>query len=693
MMSQVTLDQAMQIAMEHHHAGRLQQAEQIYRQILEHSPDHAPAHHNLAVALTEVGQLDEAIAACRRAVDIAPGSPEIHCALGNALAANGQSDEAIAAYRQAISLRPNYAQAHCNLGNLLGGKGQFDEALAAHRRAVTADPQMPEAHYNLGNILRKVGRLDEAVSSYRQAISLRPGYAKAHNNLGLTLEDKGCQDDAIAAYRQAISLNPNWPELYLNLGNALKNQGLVDEVMAAYHQALALRPDYAEAYCNVGNVLKDAGELDRALASYRHAMSLAPESSEFHSNAVYTVCFHPDFNSQQILREAENWAHRHADALAAEIRPHDNDPAPDRRIRIGYVSPYFSGHVVGRNVLPILENHDRKRFQVHCFSSVKAADAMTAQFRQIADRWYDAVTMSDRDLADLVRRERIDILVDLNLHMAGSRLLTFARKPAPVQVTWSGYPGTTGLSAIDYRLTDPFLDPPRLGDEFYTEKSIRLPNSFWCYRPTADTPDVNPLPALSNGFLTFGCLNNFCKVTGPALGLWAQVLQSVARSRMIIRCPIGSPRRQVLRRFEERGINPDRIDFVNLLHLPEYLRRYQQMDIAFDPIPYTGHSTSLDAFWMGVPVVTLAGETVASRGGVSIASNLGLVELIAKTGRGYVEIAAGLSGDMAGLAKLRATLRERMRRSPLMDERRFTLDIERAYQEMWRTWCEKKGER
>ena len=248
-------------------------------------------------------------------------------------------------------------------------------------------------------------------------------------------------------------------------------------------------------------------------------------------------------------------------------------------------------------------------------------------------------------------------------------------------------------AGIDYRLSDPYLDPPDTDESVYSEKTIRLPHSFWCYRPTADTPDVNPLPALSNGFVTFGCLNNFCKVTAPALDLWASVLQSVADARMVIRCPIGSPRRQVLRRFEERGINPDRIDFVNLLHLPEYLRRYQQMDIAFDPIPYTGHSTSLDAFWMGVPVVTLAGETVASRGGVSIASNLGLVELIAKTGRGYVEIAAGLAGDLSGLAKLRATLRERMRGSPLMDERRFTLDIERAYQEMWRTWCEKKGER
>ena len=329
--------------------------------------------------------------------------------------------------------------------------------------------------------------------------------------------------------------------------------------------------------------------------------------------------------------------------------------------------------------------------EVFCYSNLNRDDAITPRFKECADQWRDVWRSVDGQLVDQIRQDRIDILVDLSVHTTGNRLKAFAHKPAPVQATFAGYPGSTGMDAMDYRLTDPYLDPPESSDEFYSETSLRLPSSFWCYDPLFSDVAVNPPPAQRRGFITFGCLCNYSKVNAEVVGLWMEILKRVDRSRLMILCPEGSHRTALLKSFEKDGIAPDRIELVGPRARQEYIQLYHQIDLGLDTLPYNGHSTSLDSYWMGVPVVTLVGKTVVGRAGVSQLTNLGLTELIADTSQKYIEIAVRLARDLSRLTKLRRTLRDRMRASPLMDAIGFARGIEGAYRQMWRAWCATGG--
>jgi protein O-GlcNAc transferase len=669
--------------------GQFDDAIAAYRQAIALRPNYAEAHNNLGNALSDSGRADEAIAAYLQAINLNPQLPEARNNLGNVLRDKGQGDDAIAAYRHAIALRPAYAEAHSNLGNALKDKGQLDEAIEACQRAITLRPAYAEAHLNLGNALRDQGLLDAAIDAFRKAIALRPGYAEAYGNLGNALKEKGQLDEAIAACRQAIALNPNLPEAHTNLGNALKDQGQLDEAIASYRQAIALRPGYSEAHSNLGNTLRDNGQFDEAIAAYHQAIALRPDSAQTHSNLAYTLHFHPDCDAKSIAEELARWNCQYAEPLRSSIQVHDNDRDPGRRLRIGYVSPDFRDHVVGRNLLPLFRRHDRSQFEITCYSQTLCPDAVTGEFQQNADRWRSIVGVGDEQAAEQIRRDRIDILIDLTLHMSQNRLLVFARKPAPVQATFAGYPGSTGLTAIDYRLSDPYLDPIGMDESIYTERTIRLPHSFWCYDPL-DCRDiqVSPLPALTSGGVTFGCLNNFCKINDAVLSLWAKVLRQVKNSRLLLLAPMGSHRSRTLERFRLEGIDPGRVEFVSVQSREKYLQTYHRIDIGLDTFPYNGHTTSLDSFWMGVPVITFVGNTAVSRAGWCQLSNLGLAELARDTPEQFVRLAADLANDLPRLSQLRSTLRQRMEQSPLMDAPAFARDIETAYRQMWRAWCE-----
>lgn len=651
-----SLVQMLQSAVQHHQAGRLPQAEALYRQVLRDQPDCADALHMLGVLSLQVRRYDAGVDLIRRAIAVKPDIPETYSNLGYALNNHGLFDQAVAAHRQAIALSPAYPEAHFNLGVALANLGRFDEAAAAHRQAISLRPNYAEAHYNLGNALRNLGRMDEAIAPYRLAIALKPDFPDAHTNLGNALNAAGRPDEAIAAYRQALALKPNFPEAHANLGNALNSAGLLDEAIAAYRQALALNPGLAGA----------------------------------HSTLAYATLFHPACDARSIAEELRRWNHRHAEPLRQFLAPHPNSPLPDRRLRVGYVSPDFRDHVVGRNVLPIFMHHDRSQFEVFCYAGVARPDPMTEEFRRRADVFRAVSRMPHEALAAQIRADAIDVLVDLTLHMEGNRLLVFARKPAPVQVTFAGYPGSTGLDDIDYRLSDPYLDPPGADESLYSERIVRLPDSFWCYDPLEERDTtVNPLPARDNGVVTLGCLNNFHKVNPDLLALWAQVLRQVDGSRLLLLAPVGAARQRTLERLGQERIAPGRIEFVAQLSRRDYLRQYHRIDLGLDTFPYNGHTTSLDSFWMGVPVVTQVGRTVVGRAGWSQLSNLGLPELAGHTPEEFVRIAVDLARDWPRLTELRAALRRRMESSPLMDGVRFARHVEVAYRQMWRTWCAK----
>ena len=548
-----------------------------------------------------------------------------------------------------------------------------------------------DQQFELGVSHHQAGRLFEAEHAYRQILTQQPDHSETLRMLAILASQLGRRDAAMELMQRVVQLKPDWANAHYDLGITLHRNNQPIEAIAAARQAIRLKPDFAEAYSVLGAALLRIGQLDEAVACYRRAIELRPDFVVAHSGLIYALHFHPDFDAEKISLELRRWNQAHAEPLKKQIQPCGNTREPDRRLRIGYVPPHFSGHVVGRCLLPLFREHEHEQFEIVCYSNSFKVNGMTQDFQEQSDLWRNIASLSDWQTAELIRSDRVDILVDLTLHMPANRLGVFALKPAPVQVTYLGYCSSTGLETMDYRLSDVHLDPPDSDLSVYSEQTIRLPETYWCYNPGGPAPEPSPAPALAAGYITFGCLNNFAKVS-PALDLWAEILISVPRSRLILHSDPGMHLDALHDRFARKGISPDRLEFQGKYPWPKYIQSYDRIDIALDPFPWGGGITTFDALWMGVPVVSLVGRTAVGRGGTSILRNLGLPELIARTPEQYVKIATNLARDMPRLAELRRTLRARMKASPLMDAPRFARNVEAAYRQMWRNWCESVGQ-
>jgi len=711
-------------AVRHQRAGRFQQAEAIYRRILAEDPGDPDALHllgflahqlgrheaavdyiaraiarnpsaacyhvNLGNALQALARFEEAAACYREALHRQPDSAEAANNLGNALAGLGRSQEAMASFLEAIRLRPDWSLAYSNLGNVLKAQGRLEEAQACYQEALRLEPASAEAHNNLGVTLQQLGRLEEALACYREALRLKPDYADAHYNLGNGFKDQGQLEEAAASYQRAIAIRRDYAEAHNNLGFVLKEQGRLEESIASYRQALRFRPRYAEAFNNLGNALYEQGQLEEAVRSYREALALKPDFAMAHSNLLFVLHYELAGGPEALFAEHLRWAAQQAPATTVRL-PHPGERAPERRLRIGYVSPDFRAHSVAYFIEPILEAHDRRGFEVFCYSDVSRPDGVTARLQSLADGWRSTFGMTSAQVEDQVRQDRIDILVDLAGHTGGNRLLVFARKPAPVQVTYLGYPDTTGLRAIDYRITDEWADPPGQTERLHTEELVRLPRGFLCYRPPRDAPEIAPLPALGTGAVTFGSFNNLAKMTPEVIGLWSAILREVPGARLILKSKAlgdAGAQERLRETFRQNGVAAQRIVLWGVIPGHRgHLEAYQQIDIALDSYPYHGTTTTCEALWMGVPVIVLAGGAHVSRVGVSLLSAVGLAEFIADCPERYLELAAGTAGDLDRLRRLRAQLRDRMTGSPLTGVTGFTKSIEDAYRRMWRRWC------
>ncbi len=565
--------------------------------------------------------------------------------------------------------------------------GRLAEAAQVYREILIREPQQADAWHLLGVVAHQLGNHHEAAEQIGRALALKPGRADFHCNLGAVQQALAEPASAMASYTRALELEPGYAMAHNNLGNVHKDQGRLDAAVACYQRALELQPRLSLAHNNLAVALTGRGELEAAIAAYRRALDLEPDFVEAHCNLLYTLNFSPEYDARRLYEEHCLWAQQHAEPLTKCIIPHTRDRAHDRPLRIGYVSPDFRLHPVGLFMLPLLACHDRRDFQIYCYASVAHPDELTERCRDHTHMWRNVLHQTDEQVTQLIREDQIDILVDLTMHMPGNRLLVFARKPAPIQVTYLAYCGTTGLGAIDFRLTDPYLDPPDRDDRFYAEESIRLPETYWCYPDRGEHPAVGPLPAAKAGHVTFGCLNNFCKVTAPAVDTWARLLALLPESRLVLHASAGTHRARMRDAFESRGVSADRLEFTGYLPTARYLREYDRIDIALDPFPLGGGTTTCDALWMGVPVVTLAGESAVGRGGLSILSNIGLADLAARDVDSYVEIAFDLARDEPRLAALRAGLRGMMRNSPLLDAPRFARNVEAVYRRLWERWC------
>lgn len=672
-------------------AGRVEEAGRCYRLAIEADACHAVAYFNLGLLVLAEGRFGEAAARFREAVRLREPFPEACVAYADALEALGRDAEALQWLERAIAQREGYEGALMNAGGLLQKMGRLDEAAATYRRAIAAAPGSPAAHNNLGNVLMSLGRRVEAEASFRQTIALEPGAAVAHSNLANALRDLGRHAEAEASAREAVRLAPDLPEAHYNLGNILQALGRASESVASLRRAIELRPAYREARNSLGNSYKDLGRLDEAEQSFLAALALDPGDRDARSNFLLLLNYTSTHTRAQVHAEHLEWAARHEKPLMPERSPHRNDRDPGRRLRIGYVSGDFRRHSVAYFIEPVLERHDRAAFEVYCYSNVALPDPMTARLLGLADRSRNIFGVTDAGAAKMVREDGIDLLVDLSGHTAGNRLGLFARRPAPVQATYLGYPNTTGLGAIGWRITDVHADPPGDGDEFHSERLARLPGSFLSFQPPAESPGAQAPPSIVNGFVTFGSFNVLPKIGPEVIRAWARLLGRVPRSRLLLKAlGLGDPgsRAQVIEAFGREGVPAGRISVLPIEpSLQAHLARYHDMDVALDPFPYNGTTTTLEALWMGAPVVALAGDRHSGRVGASILANAGLANLVARDAANYVDIAAGLAGDAARLAELRRTMRERLAASPLLDRAGFLRALEGAYRQMWQAWC------
>jgi predicted O-linked N-acetylglucosamine transferase (SPINDLY family) len=539
----------------------------------------------------------------------------------------------------------------------------------------------------------RAGRAAEAETFCRRILAQQPNHPLATHYLGVAACQLGRIDEGLMLMRRASEeLSPDDPTLAYATGTMAGQLGRIDEALASLERAVRLNPRYAEAYNNLGQVLCLARRLPAAIECFRKATAIAPDHLTAANNVVYYSHFDASCDGIAVRREAERWAARFAERLttaakgqAVAARPPDRLRLRGNRLRVGYVSPDLYEHPVGRFMHTLLAHRDRDAFEVVAYSDRHPPDAMTAALRSLCDHWRDTANLDDAALAEQVRRDGIDILVDLSLHMGGNRLLTFARRPAAVQMTYLGYAGTSGMSAMDFRLSDPHLDPPT-NERFYTERTLRLPRSYWCYAspPSCrnELGEVRPRPA--DAPMTFASLNNVLKVSDAAVQAWATILRRVPASRMIIHAQPGDYLRDTIAIFQRQDVDPRRLEFVAMVNLLDYFRTYERVDIALDSFPYAGGTTTCDAMWMGVPVVTLAGEIAVHRGGASLLRNVGLDDLIAKTVDAYIGIAVSLASSRQKLAELRATLRTRMEGSIVMNPLQFTREFESVLQQAWR---------
>jgi len=710
-----------------HRRGYLVEAAQIYREILQHSPRHAVTMNSLGIlcaqqgdgeaalqwlgkavaiesrnssyrvnygkALRNLGRAAEACEILERAASLDPGRAAAYHELGLARSQAGNPEGAEAAFREALSMEPRSWELRNDLGLFLYRQGRNEEAAQALRSALELEPRSVDVLRNLGMVLRAQKRAAEAVEIYRAALALRPKDPATLSNLGNALLDLSDREQAAACFREAVDLSPGYADAYHNWGLLHLRAGQFQLASEKFRAALAIDPRLGESEKGMASALHDLGYLDEAIAAARRAMVLRPQDREVHSQLLFSLLHSPDVGMREIFEEHREWARRHASAIPLPAR-HENPAEPERRLRVGYVSGDFRQHSVAQFLGPVLAERDRDRFEVFCYYNLDFTDETTERLREHADGWRVIASLTDDEVADTVRNDRIDVLVDLSGHTQHNRLLVFARKPAPVQVAWLGYPETTGVGAIDYRISDTTTDPPG-NDAFSAESLLRLPEGFHCYEPPSDAPPVGPAPSPSTGYVTFGSFNSLAKANSKVFEQWQRILAAVPRSRLLIKAQsLANPDTQAacIERLVAEGIPADRLECApGTRTRSEHLAAYHRVDIALDPFPYNGTTTTCEALWMGVPVVTLTGERHAGRVGASLLTQMGMADLVARAPYEYVATAIALASDPSRLSALRASMRERMRASSLMDAKRLTRNLDQAYRSAWRRWCGEAG--
>jgi len=681
-------DAALARAGQLHNAGQLDAAASIYRELLTLQPRHDRALFLLGLVEHQRGDQAAAGALFERLLGFAPEVPEYHLWFARVLHAGGLGDAALVEARRCRQLAPQLDTAILLESQLLREQGHPHPALELLGAAVASAPHSALLHAGLGETYLQLGNFSAAEASLKRALELDARICGAWVNLGMVLDAQQRFETSRLAFDHALRLQPDNPDAHYNLGATLSHNDLLDSALPHARRAVALQPQRGKWQLALAAMLTELGECEEALSLYRRGLALCPDPFE-HSSFLALQQYLPT-ETERCLPEARAWGERYAPTAPTST---DAEPAPARRrrgvgpLRVGYVSGDFRQHSVSYFFEPLVTAHDPRRVEVTCYANSHKRDAVTKRLAKHA-RMYCVADLSDIELAQQIRADGIDVLVDLAGHTLGHRLGVFALESAPVKLSYLGYPGTTGVSAIKWRITDALVDPAPMADARYSERLYRLPRTFCAFLPPTQAPEVGPLPSASSGHITFGSFNKYTKMTEPVLGLWTAVLQSVPQSRLVLQSriftdPLSCER--VRRRFAQRGIEADRLDLLGVMPLAEHLRTYERIDIGLDTHPWNGHTTTCLALHMGVPVLTLAGSAGASRMGVSVLRAAGLKEWVAPDEVTYVQRALRFASDQPALSELRSGLRAQLQCSELCDASSLAANIEDAYFEMLRS--------
>jgi protein O-GlcNAc transferase len=673
-------------ALAHHQAGRLPEAEALYRAILARQPAHGDALHLLGVMAYQTGQHAVAVPMILDALRANPSQPVYYSNLGNAQKALGEFAAARSSYLQALALKPDYAEAHNNLGTLLQAQGELEAALESYRSAIRYKADYVEALNNQGHALSGLGQFDAALALHREALRVKPDAAESFNYLGNALWGRGEISAARDSYSQALAVNPADAQVHNNLGCVYQEMKAFDAAAASFRHAIALRPAYVEAYANLGYTLAHQGQLDEALNCSRVALELDPDCVAAHDNLLFHLNYHVASSPAQYLDNARRYGARvAARAQAYTAWPIDASYRDGQPLRIGLVSGDLRSHPVGYFLESVLSHLDPQCFELFAYVTHPAQDALTDRLKPRFTAWRSLLGLSDAAAARLIHHDGVQILIDLAGHTGGNRLPVFAYKPAPVQVAWLGYFASTGVAAIDYILADNQVLPLSENHHF-VETPWRLPDCYLCFTPPREQIAVGPLPALTAAGLTFACFNRLSKMNPEVVALWARVLHAVPGSRLLLKAQElndSATQAATHARFAEHGIAPQRVLLEGFTPRANYLADYQRVDIALDPFPFPGGTTTVEALWMGVPVLSRCGDRFLAHAGESLLRTAGLADWVAADDHDYVAKAQAFAADLPQLARVRAGLRQQLLVSPLCDAPRFAAHLGAAFSGMW----------
>ncbi|MEO8343208.1 MAG: tetratricopeptide repeat protein, partial [Gallionella sp.] len=668
-----------------------------FKTAIKLKPDYAGAYYNIGNALLGNRQMDEAVSNYRHALEIEPDYAEVHCALGVALKQLGKTDSAIKSFLKAKEINPGLTEVQTNLdiamhdifnvSNTMLANGQFDDAVASYQRVLDIKSDYAEAHAVIGMALKELGKLDAAVVSYQRALRIKPDLAEVHSNLGNALQDLGQLENAVESYRRALALKPDFMEAHSNLGNALQGLGQLENAVESYRRALALKPNFVEAHNNLGLALKDLGKLESAIDSYRQALELKPDFAEAYSNLLFALNYTANHASSYYLEQARQYGRIVAAKVDARFSSWQCAARPER-LRVGLVSGDLLNHPVGYFLEALLTHIDPARIELIAYSTVFTEDELTKRIRPLFSTWKTLTGLSDEAAANLIHSDGSHILIDLSGHTGHNRLPVFAWKPAPVQVSWLGYFATTGVAEMDYLLADVVSVPEVLQAQF-TESICYLPDTRLCLTAPGIELAVTPLPALQNSYITFGCFQNLAKVNEDVLAVWGKILAALPNTKLRMQCKLfGEPTQveQFFQRLQRYNIDPARVTMHGSTQRQAYLAVHADVDMILDTFPYPGGTTTCEALWMGVPTLTLAGDSLLARQGASLLTAARLEEWIASSKEEYILKAISFASDLSTLATLRAGLRQQIEASPLFDAPRFARNFEKALWKMWQNY-------